>query len=716
MTLLLQRFLGIIVLTVFTLNTALAIDPLKPRRVSSPPVIDGRLDDPIWETAPSVTSFRTFAPDFGKVMPESTVVYTAYDEENIYFAFRCFDPDPKTIKAEITARDNYRAHDWICINLDSFNDQQALYGFYVNPLGVQGDSRFAAGSEDHSFDMVWYSAGQIDEEGYIVEVQIPLKSIRYADTNPVTMGVIFERRVSRRSEQGTYPPLDPKKGYQFLIQMLPMEFYDVKHYTVFEVLPAVTYGQKYRLQENSLLREEGRGEFGLTLKYGITSNLILDGTYNPDFSQVEADAGQVDVNLRFGLFFPEKRPFFLEGSEIFNLAATGGNQVVHTRTIVNPLIGLKLSGKLDKRSTLASIYAVDELLDAQSKPIGAKAHFPILRYKYALDDDSYFGAIGTARELSDHSNRVIGTDGFVRLDQSSYVEYQGLFSETKSSGMPALDGHSVSAGYRYGTRDLDVHVDLDKLSRNFNAEAGYVTRTGILAFSGLIRPKFYPSSSFFRRITISLSSSQTRDEPSSLWETSNSLALNVTLPGALSAGGTYSYSTEIFLGQRFKTDGFTISGGGQFLRQLNASISYRRANAIFFSSNPYQGRSSRITGSIVYQPWNQLEANASVTYVDFYRESDGEKLYEYPIMRGRLTYQFNHYLFFRAIAEYNKFRRTLLTDFLASFTYIPGTVLHAGYGSLYQRIAWENGAYVNADRFLESRRGFFFKMSYLWRL
>jgi hypothetical protein len=692
------------------------IAPIKPLRVEMPPVIDGTLDDPIWQRAPYVTGFRTFIPDFGKVMPESTVVYLAYDEKNLYFGFRCFDPDPRTIKAEITSRDNLRQHDWICINLDSFNDQQSLYGFYVNPLGIQEDSRFAAGSEDRSFDLVWYSAGQIDEQGYTIEVQIPLKSIRYANTNPVTMGVIFERRVSRRAEQGTYPPLDPKKGYQFLIQMMPMEFSDIEQYTLLELLPAWTFSQRYIAPQGELVRDQNKGEFSLTMKYGLTSNLILDGTYNPDFSQVEADAGQVDVNLRYGLFFPEKRPFFLEGSEIFNLAAAGNARVVHTRTIVNPFLGIKLSGKLSSNGTIAAIYAVDELL-SPSGPSGEKAYFPIVRYKQALDDDSYVGAIATGRELSSRYNRVVGMDGFLRISRSSFVEYQGLYSQSKLflTG-DKNDGHAFSLEYRYQTRDLDYELGTSKLSEQFSAEAGYVTRTGILAFSGMVRPKIYPNSPIVRRINVTLSSVQTRDDPSNQWETSNTISLSGVLGGALSASMSASYATEMFLGQRFKTGGLTISAGGQLTNSLNVSLSYRHNKAIFFSDAPYQGRSHRLSANVVFQPWNQLDAAFNLTYVDFFRESDGTKIYEYPIARGRLTYQLNQYLFFRGILEYNRFRRTLLSDFLASFTYIPGTVLHAGYGSLYQRVKWESTAYVNADEFIETRRGFFFKMSYLWRL
>ena len=140
-------------------------DLLKPLRTNTPPKIDGILDDPVWTKAPTVTGFETFIPEFGKVQPEQTIVYMVYDRENLYFGFRCFDNQPDKIKAAVSRRDNVQTDDFVCINLDSFNDQQALYALYVNPLGIQADSRFASNREDFSVDVIWYSAGRIDGKG-----------------------------------------------------------------------------------------------------------------------------------------------------------------------------------------------------------------------------------------------------------------------------------------------------------------------------------------------------------------------------------------------------------------------------------------------------------------------------------------------------------------------------------------------------------------------
>jgi hypothetical protein len=219
-----------------------------------------------------------------------------------------------------------------------------------------------------------------------------------------------------------------------------------------------------------------------------------------------------------------------------------------------------------------------------------------------------------------------------------------------------------------------------------------------------------------RRVDIELFSAQTRGKFSDLWETSNHISIRNQLWGSIVLRLKGSYSTEVFLGERFNTSGLDVYGGGQWTRQIFFSVLYRYGGAVFYSADPYQGRGNLLTASLIYQPMDQLRAEGNFTYSDFYRESDGQKIYDYPIVRGRLTYQLSKYLFFRGIVEYNGFRKEVLTDLLASFTYIPGTVVHLGYGALYERVRWQNDGYIASDQFLQTRRRFFFKTSYLWRL
>lgn len=723
MRLMIKVFLRIIA-TMLVLMQALSVfadnpEPLEPKITGTPPVIDGVLDDPIWQETIQVTGFKTFAPDFGLPMEQKTIAYVTYDEENLYFAFQCFDNEPNRIKTSVAQRDKIVADDWVCINLDSFNDQQGLYAFYVNPSGIQMDSRFAGGQEDHDADFVWYSKGLIHDEGYSIEVQIPFKSIRYSNKERVEMGVIFERRISRISTQGTFPPLDPDKGFFFLTQMQPFYLYDIKHYRLFEVLPAITYSRKNIHQEGMFITPEKVFDFSITSKLGITSELILDATYNPDFSQVESDAGQIDENLRYALFYPEKRPFFLDGREHLNFAGTieGDplSSIIHTRQIVDPLTGIKLSGKLGKYDRISAIYALDELPEGNpaDEPY---AHFSVFRYKHSLTEDSYIGAIYTGRDLKESSNHVIGLDGLLRLTKSSVIGFHDFLSTTQIARSNSLvTGNALGLDYLYNTRNLDVNIGIQDLMDDFETHAGYVTRTGITRARFYIMPKFYPHTEIIQRILLKISGSLIKDKPSGFFETDNTLMSSIQFKGntILTVGG--DYSNEIYLAERFNTSGGFIILRSQFIKQLYLYGMYNRNYRIRYVSEPYPGYGNSASGSILFQPSDKIKTELLVSYSDFNRKTDNVKEYDFTIIRSKNTFQLNRYLFFRLIVEYNTYHKSLTGDFLTSFTYIPGTVIHLGYGSLFEQVKWDGENYIPGKRLLETRRGIFFKASYLWR-
>ena len=697
-----------------------AADPLKPLRTSTPPVIDGDIGDAVWQSAPTVTGFKTWTPDYGKDMPDQTVVYYAYDAENLYFAFRAFDSEPDRVKASIAARDGVNADDWICINLDSFGDQQSLYALYVNPLGIQGDSRFAAGREDFGFDAVWYSAGRIDSQGYTIEVRIPFKSLRYGDANPVRMAVIFERRVTRRSEQGTYPPLDPKVGPNFLTQNIPIEFADIRHYRLVEILPDAVYDYQMEREAESLERVSSGAEFGLTAKYGVTAQLVFDGAVNPDFSQVEADAGQIDVNRRYALFFPEKRPFFLEGRDSFNFAGADYSpmpSVVHTRTIANPIVGARLTGKMAAADSIAAIYAVDEQPD-EAVEAGSPdyAQVAVVRYKRSLEGDSYVGGFYTGREEGGAFNRVFGGDGALRVTQASALGFYAFGSSTRPHGGDTAGGHSVLANYTHDNRKMNLYFQALDISRDFETWTGYLTRAGIFQASALFTPRFYPASAVVRRVEPNVIADYVRDAESGLWEQWYQGGLTVVLPRAGRVNVSYHWSNEVFEKEDFDTSGIQAQAGAQLTKQLRLQGTFAHQQAIYYSADPFAGRSTSATAVLLYQPSEQWLFDVRGTYSGFSQASDGRRLYDYGIYRAKATYQWNRYLFFRGIGEYNTYRRQLLTDFLASFTYIPGTVFHVGYGSLYEKVEWQDDRFVPGQDLLETRRGFFLKASYLWRM
>ncbi len=692
-------------------------DTLVPVFTSTPPVIDGVFDEAFWKTAPSLTGFKTFIPDFDIVPKEQTEVALAYDRENIYFAFRCYD-DISQIKASVSARDKMLSDDFICINLDPFNDQQGLNAFYVNPLGIQGDSRFAAGNEDFSPDFVWYSAGKIDSIGFTVEVRLPFKSLRYRDGDPTYMGVILERYISRRSEHSSVPRLDPAKGFALLTQMTPVRYDGIEHYTLYELLPAVTATRQDVRRGTNLVRDKQEGEVSLTGKYGLTSDLILDGTLNPDFSQVESDAGQVDINLRYSLFYSEKRPFFLEGKDNYNTAASSGSYdplIFYSRTIADPVVGTKVTGKIGGANTVAVLYALDNVLEPDRPALGRYVHTPVVRYKRSLSDDSYVGLLYTGRELEHANNRVFGFDEMVRVSDAAVLSGNGFISTAKDGpSAETMNGHTVGLDFMRDTRDLTYSASVREVSENFRADMGFLTRTNLVNIAGYLNPRIFPETDFIQKIGFEFTSSHTKDRPSGLWETGNDAAVNFFFGGNWLFRTRLNYSTEIFGGQRFQTSGIHTQIRSQISKRLFVNIVHRRIRSIFYET-PEQGKSNALSASVTIDPLDNLRSDVSFTYSDFYRDAGGEKLYDYMITRLRLTYQVNQYLFFRGIGEYNDFRKSLNTEFLASFTYIPGTVIYLGYGSVYEKLRWDGAQYVDSDRFLEMRRGLFLKMSYLWR-
>jgi len=708
--------------------------PFQPYRTDAPPVIDGVLDDPVWKNAQALEGFKTFIPDFDREPGQKTVAYMAYDAENLYFAFKCYDREPGKIKAAVASRDTILKDDFICINLDSFNDQQSLYAFYVNPLGIQADSRFASNKEDYSVDFVWWSAGRIDADGYTVELRVPFKSIRYVGKSRVEMSIFFERSISRLTEHSSCPPLDPKRGYFFLTQMMPLELRDIRQYTLLEILPASTHSLKYARDAatGEMAREEPyprsfgnvvSEDFSLTAKYGITSQLILDATWNPDFSQVEADAGQVDANLRYDLYYAEKRPFFLEGSEIFNVAATYDDDplpaVVYTRTIIDPRVGFKLSGKLGRNDTIASVLALDEAPSLDPLYTGGDkyAGAAVVRYKHSLAGDSYIGGLYTGREYESGFNHVAGADGLFRLSPASVFGFHGFGSSSRTAaGASAAGGFALGLDYLYDTRNLGFEMGFQDVSKDFQADLGYLTRNGLTRVRASLLPRIYPRSRVFRKLSPQIFGSVIKDLWSGLYETYNVLGLQTLFPGNTIVMVAGVLANEIFLARRFDTSGWQVQGSSQVTKQFSLTGKFWHGDGIRYVETPYQGYGSRLTAAAVYQPSEQFNLTANFSFADFYREDTRAKDYDYAILRGRLTYQMNRYLFFRAIVEHNSYRRRLLTDLLASFTYVPGTVVQIGYGSLYEKLQIVDGEFRPDDRFLEMRRGFFFKASYLWRL
>jgi hypothetical protein len=644
-----------------------------------------------------------------------------YDESSFYVAFDCYDPEPSKLKATISARDQIKTEDWVCINLDPFFDQQSLVTLYVNPLGIQEDGRSAAHKEDTGADYVFYSKGTINDHGYQVEIQVPFKSLRYQKSQVVTMGFILERRIQRLSQQSCWPALKPEKGMNFLTQTYPFVFRNIKHYTLVELLPAVTYSRQRSQTGGTLELFQNRPSLGFTGKVGITSQLTLDLAVNPDFSQVESDAGQIQENQRYALYYPEKRPFFQEGKENFNIAGISEygflQQGFHTRQIADPLIGVKLSGKVSVKDRLALLYTIDGQPFVKADSAIPATQFLIARYHHTFKDDSYLGGIITDKEvLSQQFNRVAGLDGRIRLGPATTLEMNLLGSQTRQKESPETQNDWLGTLLlAKSTNRLNVSLELQHIGKGFITESGFLRRAGIDKIGLNYGYNFYPKKGFFSKIGPEFFGLVNHDIPSGLFEQDFGFGLMATGPRSTSIHAYINPCNEVYNGVKLPTSCFLLFGQTQIFKSLRFQTEYRLGLLTRYVDNPYTGYGNVGTFSFNYQPVQKFQSDLILTYSDFYKRTTGDLEFRYLILRSRNTYQINSKLFLRAIVEYNSFEQTLSTDFLISFTYIPGTVVYLGYGSLYDQVEWNGHEYQPGSDLMEMKRGLFFKASYLWR-
>ncbi|MEW6455172.1 MAG: DUF5916 domain-containing protein [Acidobacteriota bacterium] len=410
---------------------------LKIPKFSRAPKIDGVLDNPLWEKeALKIENFVQFQPKEGAIPSEKTIAYLGYDEKNFYCAVKCFDSEPKKIRASLTNRDSAFNDDWILIFLDTFNEKRRAFEFFVNPIGIQGDGiRTEEGgneSDSQTWDTVFYTDGKLNEEGYVVEIALPFKSIRFPNLQKKVWGIFIIRNIPRKGELITFPII--KRGMGGVLTQeaqIMIEGY-VERGKNLEVMPIFTS-----------LKNEGERidpEAGVNLKYGLSSDLTFDFTFNPDFSHIEADAPQIDINQRFALYYPEKRPFFLEGTEIFQYGSQWdpqGINIIYTRRIIDPRWGGKFTGKVG-RFTLGYISALDQNpteslweISNGGKNLSEDALFNIFRMKTDVFKESYVGFAFTDKEIDGSFNRVGSIDGKFKFSKNFYFSFQAVGAKTK---------------------------------------------------------------------------------------------------------------------------------------------------------------------------------------------------------------------------------------------------------------------------------------------
>jgi hypothetical protein len=483
------------------------LNPVSIPRFASPPVIDGRLDDEIWKSAAVFKDFYQTYPGDNIAPSKPTEVFVGYDSKMLYVAFHAYD-EPNKVRATLAKRDDIFNDDYVGVLFDTFNDQRRAYELFFNAYGIQADGIFTEGKdEDFSIDIVMESKGQLTETGYVVEVSIPFKSLRYEAGKGVLWGVQFQRVIKRfNDETDSWMPLSRDRT-GFLNQTGRLTGLEgISTERPFELIPSLTLSETGKrvptippdiLAANPALTDPGRFvnepiklDPGLNVKLGITPQVILDFTLNPDFAQVEADETVVTANQRFPIFFAEKRPFFLEGIDIFQTPL----QAVHTRTIIDPDYAAKITGKV-RRTTFGFLVASDnapgdfrddERLDPNNfRFLDKNAHVGILRLKRDVGAESSIGLIATTYNFIEQHNHLAGADGQLRINPQTIFSFQLLGTTSRRFFFDPQQGENVyrtgnGLGYYFkydrGGRHLTYSLTGSGRTEDYRADLGFTQR------------------------------------------------------------------------------------------------------------------------------------------------------------------------------------------------------------------------------------------------
>ncbi len=698
-------------------------------RAAAAPAIDGNLDDAAWQAAPlAPVSWLSYNPLNGSTLPQTTEVRGAYDDKYLYFAFHCIDPEPAGVRGTLSRRDGLFNDDWVGLSLDSLGNGQSSYDLFVNPLGVQGDIlNSASAGENNAPDFVWDSAGRRTAQGYDVEIRVPLTTVRFTSGEQVRMGILFWRRVSRLGVSVSWPAI-PASASTFGSQAL-MTLRDVRRPLTLEVIPSATFGRsEQRTSALGFGRANNDPDAGLSVKYGITSAATIEGTLNPDFSQVESDAFQVDVNNRFPLFFAEKRPFFMEGLGTFEMAGVNGDAImrtaVHTRRIVDPLWGTKTSGALG-RVNFAVLAAGDEapgrsFSDAQSPFPGNSKGFFIARGQYSFGSDSYLGGLVTDTEFGSAHNRVAAADVAVkRGGHKATATFYG--TQTEAPEGARSDGLGGQVYHEYGNRTIFFYNQLEHFDRGFQMDTAFVNQVGITQAQGFLQLSLYPRSKkenpWLRRVSpfTFYRLGKDRIQGGNTWLNVSGVRFFMTRQGQLRLD--YMFGREPWLFQIYPINSFRVFTEAQITRWLYFNNRFEFGRAIFYDPvSPFSGNQRRIISEVGFQPTARLNQTFNYERVEFERRATGERVFTVNVLNTRTTFQLDRRFSFRAIVNYDSSRSRVLTDLLASWELLPGTVAYAGYGSLIERQEWDGTVQtLGTGPWQTSRRGLFLKASYIHR-
>jgi hypothetical protein len=702
--------IGLGILSVGSILQAKVMDVLENpileiNRVQNAIIIDGDLTDLEWGQANGTDYFLEIEPGENTTPAEKTEVKVAYDDKNLYVAFWAF-ADPKDIRASFQKRDQAWTDDFVAIFLDTYGDANTGTMIGANPYGIQMDAKNnGGGNDDPTFDLVYESQGKITDEGYQVEMAIPFSSLSFPDKEVQEWKVGFYRSLPREKRSqivwGGFDRTNPC----FLCQMGTLKgIQGITQRGNFEFLPAIVGSQISELDQNNTLQKgTALGQASLGIKYSLSSDQVAEFTINPDYSQVEADEEQVDVNTTFALFFPEKRPFFNAGNDLIDTWINA----IYTRSINNPIA----SGRMINRGQKNSWYllsAMDENSpytipgEEQSFSLsGGRSISNIFRFRRTLEEASFFGILATDRRMIDNdgSGSVVGFDTRYKFNKTYQVEFQTLFSHTKEPHDSLLkndvnfgdnhtftfDGESFTGNameleFRRETEHWGLETGYDHKTSAFRAENGFISNNNNRRIY-LESYWVYTPDKMISKVIGGFHSGIESNFDGQIKTRYTSFFGNVMLPRQTRLAANiiaipYNYFKNTELTGLWK---IRLRINSQFNKLISFGGSLGRSiEKVTFLDIPEKGSSNS------FSLWTRLKVSDRMqvggTYEN-YRMTTLDKKEEYysGYLTGiRMNYQYNRAVSFRLLGQYNDFSQTFQLQPLVSYQPSPFTIFYIG--------------------------------------
>jgi len=718
---------------------------IEPRHVAKDFDISASMDALAWDNASPVYIKHQVQPNDESQAQVKTQVKVLYSQQNLYIGFICQDPNPKRIRANISDRDNSFQDDFVGIFLDPFNNNQHAYEFFVNPLGIQMDGMRTGNNEDMNYDLLWYSEGKITDSGYRVVMRIPFKSLNFPERNVQDWSIQFLRNYPRSTRyQFAWTDVDLSNSCLMCQNGVLAGMQNVENSNTIELLP---YGMSY--QSSSINDAEDprsgldhgplKARFGGSVMYSPSSSTSLNAVVNPDFSQVETDAAQIGANETFALYYPEKRPFFMKGSDLFGTP----EDLFYSRMINHPLAAGKVTQQSDKYSiAFLTAYDRDTPFIVPGKygsslvRSGVNAYSNVLRGKYNFGSESYVGGLLTTRNQQDGANYVGSVDWNILLTDHYYFSGQLAYSDTKeiqdttlfdnsrtygrSSYDAAFNGEKyggslISAEFSRQAKYYSFSFEYKSFSPTFQSQGGFINRTDRRQFEGGQSFSYYPGKDWWSRGSIDINGSWRYDFAGQFQERFIYANWWNSFGGQTNVSVSYLPVND----ERFRGEFFTkmhrtmidVNSNPMDALSFGGHIDFGRY--VYRSQNPNMGRGYNVSAYTTIKPSTRLELSLSYDYSTLSSLDDTQNYYSGDIFRMTGRYNFSKRLFARFITQYNSFNDQVQIYPLLYYKLNPFTKFYIGmtdYMNYYDR-SGPNGF----QGYKQTDRQFFVKFQYLIR-